>query len=267
MKKKKVKRKLLKLCSLGLLGITVCTPVIAQQINYQANPRTGALQALTIAGDPQGMNWLVATDGSQYSWIKENYGWGLGYFTQIKGNRQDEVHWNVPVEIRQGGKEIIYFAGDIRILVKRYMRDEDLVEEYIFRNLGNEHISLADIGIYTPFNDNYPNSQTCINARTNTHIWEGDNAAYVNALRMGGYAPHLGLVVTKGAVKSYEIWERGNDKANSHTRGIIALNLPDIQLEPGKEYSISWRLFSHKGIDDFQQKVLEKGSVELQYVF
>ena len=59
MKKKKVKRKLLKLCSLGLLGITVCTPVIAQQINYQANPRTGALQALTIAGDPQGMNWLV----------------------------------------------------------------------------------------------------------------------------------------------------------------------------------------------------------------
>ena len=75
---------------------------------------------------------------------------------------------------------------------------------------------------------------------------------------MGGYAPHLGLVVTKGAVKSYEIWERGNDKANSHTRGIIALNLPDIQLEPGKEYSISWRLFSHKGIDDFQQKVLEK---------
>ncbi|GLL54007.1 MULTISPECIES: DUF5695 domain-containing protein [Bacteroides] len=270
MKKKKVKRKLLKLCSLGLLGITVCTPVIAQQINYQANPRTGALQALTIAGDPQGMNWLVATDGSQYSWIKENYGWGLGYFTQIKGNRQDEVHWNVPVEIRQGGKEIIYFAGDIRILVKRYMRDEDLVEEYIFRNLGNEHISLADIGIYTPFNDNYPNSQTCINARTNTHIWEGDNAAYVNALRMGGYAPHLGLVVTKGAVKSYEIWERGNDKANSHTRGIIALNLPDIQLEPGKEYSISWRLFSHKGIDDFQQKVLEKGSVFVscnKYVF
>ena len=45
------------------------------------------------------------------------------------------------------------------------------------------------------------------------HIWEGENAAYVNALRMGGHAPHLGLVLTKGAVKGYEIWERGRDKA------------------------------------------------------
>ena len=134
MKKKKVKRKLLKFCGLWLLGSAMYTPIMAQQINYQVNPHTGALQTLTIADDPQGMNWLVATDGSQYPWLKDNYGWGLGYFTQTKGARQDKVHWNAPAEMKQGGKEIVYFTGDIRILVKRYMREEDLVEEYIFQN-------------------------------------------------------------------------------------------------------------------------------------
>ena len=54
-----------------------------------------------------------------------------------------------------------------------------------FQNDGTEEILLSDIGIYTPFNDNYPGAQTCINMRANAHIWEGDNAAYVNAIRMG----------------------------------------------------------------------------------
>ncbi len=80
---------------------------------------------------------------------------GIGYFTEVKRNRNEVVlECSCQYKARMG-KEIIYFAGDIRIRVKRYMRDEDLVEEYIFRNLGNEHI-FADIGIYTPFNDNYP---------------------------------------------------------------------------------------------------------------
>lgn len=155
-------------------------------------------------------------------------------------------------------------------MCEKKMVGDELVEEYTFRNQGEDEVVLVDIGVYTPFNDNYPGSRTCINARTNTHIWEGENAAYINALRMGGYAPHLGLVLTKGAVKSYEIWERGRDKGNSHTRGIITLNLPDLQLMPGKEYSISWCLFAHKGIDDFRQKLLEKGSVFVscnKYVF
>ena len=102
------------------------------------------------------------------------------------------------------------------------MKGEDLIEEYTFRNDGTEEILLSDIGIYTPFNDNYPGAQACINMRANAHIWEGDNAAYVNATRMGGYAPHLGLVLREGEIKSYEISERDRNKGNSHTRGIIS---------------------------------------------
>ena len=187
----KVKKMLPKFCGFLFFGM-MGTFVSAQKINYQVNPQTGALQTLSIANDPQKMNWLVATDGSQYRWVKENYGWGLGYATQVKGNRKEKVSWEVPVEIKQEGNEVVYMAGDIRICVKRKMVGDELVEEYTFRNQGEDEVVLVDIGVYTPFNDNYPGARTCINARTNTHIWEGENAAYINALRMGGYAPHLG---------------------------------------------------------------------------
>lgn len=106
--------------------------------------------------------------------------------------------------------------------------------------------------------------------RANAHIWEGDNAAYVNAIRMGGYAPHLGLVLREGEIKSYEISERDRNKGNSHTRGIISLNLPDMKLMPGDEQVFSWYIFSHKGEDDFRQKLLERESVWVscnKYVF
>ncbi len=39
--------------------------------------------------------------------------------------------------------------------------------------------------------------------------------------------------------QNYEIWERGRKKANSQTRGIIALDLPDLLLKPGESYSLS----------------------------
>lgn len=265
----KVKKILPKICGFLIFGI-MCTSISAQKINYQVNPQTGALQTLRIANDPQKMNWLVTTDGSQYQWIKESYGWGLGYVTQVKGNQKEKMSWGVPAEVKQKENEVVYIAGDIRIHVKRSMADDDLIEEYTFRNQGDDEVSLTDIGIYTPFNDNYPDSHTCINTRTNVHIWEGENAAYINALRMGGDAPHLGLVLMKGAIKSYEIWERGKDKGSSHTRGIISLNLPDIQLTSGKEYTISWCLFSHKNTADFRKKLLKKGSVFVscnKYVF
>ncbi|MDR2814267.1 MAG: hypothetical protein LBB79_06400 [Prevotellaceae bacterium] len=60
-------------------------------------------------------------------------------------------------------------------------------------------MQLFDVGIYTPFNDNYPDASTCYTARTNAHIWAGEHAAYVNATHMSGQAPHVGLVVVKGA--------------------------------------------------------------------
>ena len=54
-------------------------------VELKVNPSTGAISELKIRGDERDMNWLVKVDGTQYAWVKENYGWGLGYFTITKG--------------------------------------------------------------------------------------------------------------------------------------------------------------------------------------
>ena len=99
------------------------------------------------------------------------------------------------------------------------------------------------------------------------HIWKGGSAAYVNAIRMGAFTPYLGLVMY-GAIANYEIWNV--DVTNYSTRGIIALDLPDLLLKPGESYSLEWHVFAHNGNDDFRHKLLEKGSVLVscnKYVF
>ena len=259
------------------IGIFVCLLIAVNclsagnfPVEMRINPSTGAISELTLKGDNRSMNWVVKTDGTQYPWVKDNYGWGLGYFTVVKGRETVKREWRVPVEISPDGMKVLYREGDIRILVKREIKQGDLVEEYSFTNEGEEPVSLYDVAIYTPFNDNYPDAQQCINSRAHTDIWKGGSAAYVNAIRMGAFTPHLGLVVTNGAIRNYEIWERGRKKANSQTRGIIALDLPDLLLKPGESYSLEWHVFAHNGNDDFRRKLLEKGSVLVscnKYVF
>ena len=206
------------------------------------------------------MDWLLRTDGTQYPWVKENVAWGLGYFTLTRGHESVKKEWSKPVEINHEGTEVVYREGCVSIRVSRIFTDEGLTEIYTLSNEGKEPISLYDIGIYTPFNDNYPGAEECIRARTNVQVWNGESAAYVNALRMGGFAPHLGLVLTEGAIKSYEIWERGAQKGNSQYRGVLALNLPDLYLKSGDSYSVAWNLFPHNGNEDFKQNLLKQGS-------
>lgn len=259
------------------IGIFVCLLIAVNclsagnfPVEMRINPSTGAISELTLKGDNRSMNWVVKTDGTQYPWVKDNYGWGLGYFTVVKGRETVKREWRVPVEISPDGMKVLYREGDIRILIKREIKQGDLVEEYSFTNEGEEPVSLYDVAIYTPFNDNYPDAQQCINSRAHMHIWKGGSAAYVNAIRMGDFTPYLGLVVKNGAIRNYEIWERGRKKANSQTRGIIALDLPDLLLKPGESYSLEWHVFAHNGNDDFRHKLLEKGSVLVscnKYVF
>lgn len=224
---------------------------------------------MAIANDGRDMNWLMETDGSQYAWIKEQFGWGLGYFTEIKDGKAVHRSWSVPVEMKEDGG-VCYMAGDIRIDVKRRMEGADLVEEYSFQNRGTSDVTLSDIGIYTPFNDNYPDAKTCVTSRAHVHIWAGEHASYVNAVHMGAKAPHVGLVLTEGSISNYEISERAGEKGFSNVRGLISLNPSDMRLMPGEKDSIAWRLFSYSDKKDFQAKVLERGNVVAgcnKYVF
>ena len=118
--------------------------IFAQGITFQTDATTGAIAQLAIDNDAQKMNWVLTPDGKQN-----------------------------PISHKG---ELVYQAGNIRISVKRALKNGELFEEYTFKNTGKTAAQISDWGIYTPWNDNYPDAATCITNRCNAHIWAGDNA-------------------------------------------------------------------------------------------
>lgn len=216
-------------CFLILMNILTCE---ARELSYREDMTTGNIISLKIKGDESDMDWILASDGSQYEWIDNKYQWGAVYADADKD------------------------AVDIK--VERHLEKDDIIETYIIKNLTDKNIEVRNIGIFTPFNDNYPDANTCMYGRCNVHIWAGGRSAYVNAMRMSGKGPHIGLLVTEGSITDYEIWERGSKKGMSNTRGVIALCPPDLTLKPHESYSLKWRLFTHHG-QDFEKSILERG--------
>lgn len=130
-------------------------------------------------------------------------------------------------------------------------------ESYTFTNVTERDIftSLQDIAIYTTFNDDYKDSETCVTKRCHTHIWCGEDITYVMALRMGGEAPHLGMVLTKGSIGGYSV-ER-DFKKMSNDRGDFLMHPSPVSLSPGESFTIEWTLFWHEGKEDFYKKLPE----------
>ena len=75
----KVFLRLLALCG----GLLCGASLFAQQVRFALNAQTGAVDSLFVE-KAEGIKWLMRTDGSQYKWITADYGWGLGYFTEIR---------------------------------------------------------------------------------------------------------------------------------------------------------------------------------------
>lgn len=140
---------------------------------------------------------------------------------------------------------------------------ETLTERFTFTNITDREIftSLQDIAIYTTFNDDYQDSKTCITNKCHTHIWCGGNVAYVMALRMGGAAPHLGLVLTKGSIDGYSV-ERDIAKM-SNDRGDFLLHPSPMALAPGESYVLEWVLFWHQGKEDFYRRIKQYSNTYL----
>ena len=220
---------------------------------------TGAVTKITVGDSP--MNWVLLPDGQQYQWVTEKYGWGLGYLA-VNGK---SYCWSTPTAMNTDGTKVTYETGGIRIGVERKTSsDGEITERYTFSNTGRSTLSVTEAGIYTPFNDNYPDATTCLASRCHAHIWPGDEAAYVYAVRMDGTGNHLGLMVTDGAISGYEVMERGRDKASSHFRGVFSLRVPDFTLKSGESYSVEWLLFPHTGQQDFKEKLIGHGGMYIE---
>ena len=224
-------------------------------VRFATDPTTGAIASLTLAGDTTGMNWMLRTDGSQYAWVTSKYGWGLGYFTA--GGRT--LSWHTPESVADGGRRVVYTAGGVRVEVERSEAGGGFAERYTFVNKGTAPVRLTDLGIYTPFNDNYPDARTCLRERCHAHIWPGGAAAWVEARRMSGRGAEVGLMLTQGNVVDYDIWERGPERGASNFRGVVALCPADTTLGPGGRMTVGWRVFACDGPEGFRRSVLRYG--------
>lgn len=179
---------------------------------------------------------------------------GQNRITALK-NRDDayEMNWVLPG--RAWG--IVHAEGLCSAEVTRALCGKRLRETYTFYNDTEFDFYSAgtQIGIEIPFPDYYTDARTCLTTCCNTHIWCGKNDSYVMALRMGGEAPHLGLVLTQGSLVGYSV-ERmarteGREEELSSHRGCLIVHPEAFVLHPGERYELSWELFWFESRKDF----------------
>lgn len=212
------------------------------------NAENGSVSSITNLKDPYKMNWCI-----------EDGGWGLMHYNntfEIEPlyKREGSVS-NIPLKEfneNENSSTAIYENESLRVISERFFTENGCYNErYTIKNLRETDFFLehGTLGITLPFNDIYTYADDCMVSRCNTHIWCGGNTTYVNALKMGESDINLGLILTKGSIKSYSV---KNPKTNH--RGIFILNPEHIELLAGEEFVIEWQLFWHKGNDDFFAK-------------
>ena len=218
------------------------------------NIETGAVSKIAHPEDAYKMNWCG-----------EFGNWGSIHSGIIRKRTHRDPQGVLPkkelaflplVQIDRTDEMIIseYASEDIKVTVSRFFEENKYVERYVFKNLREDDLFLqhGDLGILLPFNDVYTYAEECMTKRCNTHIWCGENCTYVNALRMGNSEMNLGLVLTKGSIQSYSTYN-----TYSNHRGQFLVNLPHLELLSGEEYMIEWKMFWHKGKEDFVEKLRE----------
>jgi hypothetical protein len=214
----------------------------------ELDPVQGSLRSLRRPGDPHRMNWIL--DAAENSWHAASSSWGLGWHGRKYGKLE---RWQRPLSVVRSSQSVLirYRTASLDIAVRRTLTRAGLQESYRFTNRLKSPLSGLELGLYAPFNDNYPDAETCQTRRCHAHVWCGGASSWVSALRMDGDGPHLGLVLTQGELESYAIEGREDLFNISNVRGQIVLRPPTLDLKPGQSYTLAWRLFWHQGWEDF----------------
>jgi hypothetical protein len=246
--------------------------IASENFLLECCPFTGCITRMQHPRDDTRMNWVVNPD--ENLWHPLSAGWGLGYVA-----RQYSRCWRwgraSSIERRDNKLCVRYNMDELSMEVVRDFDDAGRLRElYTLHNVGKRELRLDTVGIYAPFNDNYPCATECVTRRCNAHIWCGDDVAWVCAIRMGGDAPHLGLAMTSGALAGYGI-EHRDTRSSSNTRGDIVLlacetqcTAPDVRSQPivlaqGSHWSIGWTLFWHDGWNDFHRQAALLGAPQI----
>lgn len=203
------------------------------QIKDKINKRENTQFQLQDAADNILVSILNCNDIYQMNWVAEGKRWG-------------------EMRLPEG------ISGNLK---RKITEDGRLRESYTFCNITcmDYFFRKNEIGIVVPFPDNYMSADVCMTNRCHAHIWCGGNTAYIYGLRMGGRAPHLGLILCQGEIDKYSL-ER-NEKALSNDRGTIILHPKINYLKPGENYEISWDLFWFDDLDMFNRRMREYTNV------
>jgi hypothetical protein len=226
------------------------------EFKIAVNPDNGSIEKLILEKDPEQMNWVL--NSTDNPWHLSSMNWGLGYLNLAPKHKPYAglVRWESPSEISISNKcmDVRYENALFSVNIHRsFYPDNCFAEKYEISNKADAGLDIYNLAIYAPFNDNYPDAKICVSRRCNAHIWCGGDVTWVNALRMGGAAPHLGLITRQGSFSEYEISERRIIGNSSNTRGAIGL-LADLKTIPvGGKHCIEWIIFPHNGID-FKEK-------------
>ena len=135
-------------------------------------------------------------------------------------------------------------------------KDGDVLTTKIVVSYNGAHPYFTNAGsieVSFPLQDRYTDSVTCRDYRCHAHVFCGENTSYIMALRMGGAAPHLGMVLTKGSLSAYSI-ER-DLKLQSNDRVCFWLHPSAQEFAPGDTMKLEWKVFPHRGREDFREKL------------
>lgn len=267
--------------SLGLGGLAALGPTTAaaqtqppltlanRHFRVELDPANGSIRTLAHPADAAAMSWVGNTDNTP--WQSRSLQWGLGY-ADLGKSLLHRGRWEAPVQSTATANTLrtVYQVGPLKVEITRTLQGETFTERYVFTNTGTEPLPMAGeqgaaMAIAAPFNDHYTDTRDVLQHRCHAHLWMGGSSAWVAALRMGGRGPHLGLVLTEGALSGYSI--AGRDEAtSSNTRGTFLLHPALGALPPGQSRALGWTLFWHTGWDDFFARCAQHapGFVRLQ---
>lgn len=221
------------------------------------DPATGALVKIENQTDPHRMDWLRTPGRWDYrNWIPDTSPgartldgqWGL-----VSTAHTGLLHVAKIARLSDRAWEAVYTSAVLTVTARRELDvNGDLVETYSFKNTGAVDLALpvGAVSIAAPFFDQYPDARESLARRCHAHVWTGGASAWINALRMGGEAPHLGLVVTQGSLDAYS--QHGG---TYNDRGVFLLHPGAMRMKRNETATFAWRLFWHQGWDDFFAKL------------
>ena len=206
------------------------------------DPCGGGMNSLILNGDDAGMDWVK--DGSTFfrPVMDPNYK-GHGEFTYLGGSAHEGGYWE------QYQNQTLYAETVYRIREDGALT---VTVDFTNRTAGDAYFYRGLLGLTLPFNDSYPDADTCMTHRCNAHIWCG-GSAYVLALKMGDSACGLGMLLTEGETDGYS-----QTSVRSNDRGVFILHPALRHLSAGGSYHMEFLFFPCQEKNDFLRQMVHR---------